>query len=150
MGAITNDFSFSYAESGGPDKRTPPIAAFSVVGGASRSINADSSNISIGSEFEQARQFKNIILFMPGSAGAGDMKAALDLTRFAANKTRFFFFFSVTQQYESKLINFLSISDTAVVTKPPAMIYGDLLMVQFNLPDARITHIDSERNSTSF
>lgn len=43
-----------------------PIRAFSVEGGASRSINLDSADeISIASEFEQARTYKNITLFMP-------------------------------------------------------------------------------------
>ena len=60
-------------ENGKPIKGAPivdlsniPIRSFSVVGGASRSINLDSTDdISISSEFEQARTYHNVTLFIP-------------------------------------------------------------------------------------
>ncbi|MGH9949932.1 MAG: hypothetical protein ACRD6X_22415, partial [Pyrinomonadaceae bacterium] len=125
---LSYKFEFSYAAAGGKQSYAPEITAFSVNGGASRSINADSDSLNIGSEFEQARTYKNIVLFMPGSPGANDMRVAMDLMNFANNKTSFFFIFIVTQLYQSKLVYLLSISDGgAKVAKPPMMTLGDLL-----------------------
>lgn len=138
-------FELSYAERDRPTKMAPPISAFGVDGGASRTIHADSpDSLSVGSEFEQARKFRNIILYMPGSPGAGDMKTAIDFLNFAANKTRFFFHFSVRQTLNSKLVYLLNLTDHATVKKSPIMVLGDLLMAEFNLPDAGITHWDSK------
>jgi len=143
MPKVSYKFELSYAKEGAADRKAPEISAFSVVGGAARTIHNDSpDNISIGSEFEQARQFKNIMLFMPGTAGAGDMKAALDLTNLALDKTPFFFYFTVTQLLDANMTYLLSISDGgATLKKRPIMVLGDLLMCEFNLPGANITHM---------
>jgi hypothetical protein len=143
MPTISYRFELSYAKGGAADRKAPEISAFSVIGGAARTIHNDSpDSISIGSEFEQARQFKNIMLFMPGSAGAGDMKAALDLTSLAVDKTPFFFYFTVTQLLDAKMLYQLSISDVgATLKKRPQMVLDDLLMCEFNLPGANITHM---------
>lgn len=148
--SLSYEFKFMYEREDA--KRTaPPISSFSVIGGASRTIHVDSPNsLSIGSEFEQARKFKNIVLFMPGSPGASDMRVAIDLTRFAAEKVRVSFSFLIRQFFNKKMIYLLQISDNeATVKKPPMMVYGDLLMVEFNLPSARLTHWEGDDYTTS-
>lgn len=144
--SISYKFEFSYAKSGDQQKTSPPISAFAVIGGASRTIHVDSPDgVSIGSEFEQARMYKNIMLFMPGSPGASDMKTTVDLMNLANDKSRIWFHFSVTQLLNSKMIYNLTLSDGgASVRKPPTMIYGDLLMVEINLPNANITQWSSK------
>jgi len=142
------EFKFMYDRS--DTKGTAYPSSFSVMGGASRSINEDSSDVSISSEFEQARTFKNIVLYLPGSAGANDVRVALDLMRFANEKIRLSFSFLVRQYSGKKAIYILQLSDNeCTVKKPPMMIYGDLLMVQFNLPEAKITYWDDGENLQS-
>jgi hypothetical protein len=124
--------------------------AFAVIGGASRSINEDSSDVSISSEFEQARRYKNIVLYLPGSPGAKDVRVALDLMRFATEQIRLTFSLLVRQYSGKKAIYLLQLSDhEATVKNSPSMIYGDLLMVQFNLPDPGITYWDDGENLQS-
>jgi hypothetical protein len=57
-----------------------PVHSFMVDGGTSRIIKLDSTNdISIMSELEQARSFKNITLFLSPNKNGSDMQVALDL-----------------------------------------------------------------------
>ena len=143
--SLSYQFKFMYDRS--DTKGTAYPSSFFVVGGASRSINEDSSDVSISSEFEQARRFKNIVLYLPGSPGANDVRVALDLLRFANEQIRLSFSFVVRQYSGKKAIYILQISDNeCTVKKPPMMIYGDLLMVQFNLPEADITYWDDGEN----
>jgi len=143
---IKNSYQFKFMyESEGSAKTAPPVVSFGVVGGALRSINEDSSDVSISSEFEQARKFKNMILYMPGSSGASDMKTAIDLMNFANAKKAFRFSLLVRRFVNKQMIYLLQISDGhATVLKPPSMIHGDLLQVQFSLPEADITYWESE------
>lgn len=140
----TYQFKFMY-ESEGAMKTAPLVTSFGVVGGALRSINEDSSDVSISSELEQARKFNNIVLYIPGSPGAGDMKTAINLMNFANSKKSFRFSFLVRRFANKQMIYLLQISDDrATVVKPPSMIYGDLLQVQCNLPGADLTYWESE------
>ena len=57
-----------------------PVSMFQVEGGASRIINVRSTDdISLISELEQARTFKNIVLYLSSTGDHRDMKAAMDL-----------------------------------------------------------------------
>src|ERR1051325_9901021 len=100
--ALSYEFKFMYDRSDA--KATVFPTAFSVIGGASRTINEDSTDVSISSEFEQARRFKNIVLFLPGSPGAQDVRVALDLMRFATEQIRLTFSL-IVRQYSGKKAN---------------------------------------------
>lgn len=115
--------------------------SFSVVGGASRTINVDSAkDISITSEFEQARQYKNITVFMPPSPTSEDMEVAVDLISCATNKTVLLFDFHVSKYSGKILVEELNLVDTnATITKPPIMVGDKLLMIEVSLPSAQLT-----------
>src|SRR5688572_27342691 len=77
-----SDFSYSVLEGEKRISRVDniPVHSFMVDGGASRIIKLDStSDISIMSELEQARSFKNITLFLSPNKNGSDMQVALEL-----------------------------------------------------------------------
>lgn len=118
------------------------IRSFSVVGGASRTINLKkTSDMSISSELEQARQFKNITLFMPPTKNGSDMKTALDLSVAANHKTVFNFSFEIQKVSGNTLLEDLLLVDLHMTMKKPPMIVADnLLMIEAVLPDAYILY----------
>lgn len=119
--------------------RSIPIISFSVEGGANRKINlASSSDISITSELEQARSYKNITLFMPPTKNHLDMLAAVELTDIALNKPADFgISFSVEKRLGSNRLERLSLSaENPALIKRPTVIAGHLLMIEVSLPDA--------------
>lgn len=84
---------------------TVPIVLFTVRGGANRTILLKSTNdISITSELEQARSYKNIIFGMPPSRGNGDMKATIDLTEAANKKMLIYIGFNIFKYSNGKPI----------------------------------------------
>lgn len=115
--------------------------SFSVVGGASRTIDVDSAkDISITSEFEQARQYKNITVFMPPSPTSEDMEVAVELTKCAMSKTILLFDFHVSKYSGGRLIEELNLVDlNATITKPPSIVANNLLMIEVALPAAKLT-----------
>ncbi len=70
-----------------------PVRSFSVKGGTSRSINLDSTDeFSLGNEFEQARTYKNIAIFIPPTK---DFTAVKLFTLRSSGIKFFTFFFEV-------------------------------------------------------
>jgi hypothetical protein len=126
-----------------------PISSFSVVGGASRSLNLKSArDISITSELEQARLYKNITLFMPPQTDHRDMVAALQLTNFAINKTVLYVTFEIFKYTDGQEIESLSLEDDkAIITKQPNVVADQLLMIEVSLPAAKLLYskYDSKR-----
>lgn len=112
-----------------------------VVGGATRTINLDSTNdISITSELEQARQFKNITIFMSPSPTSEDMEVAVELTDFVIRKRSILFDFHVGKYSSGKLIEELNLVDeNAAISKTPTLGLGRSLVIEVSLPSTGLT-----------
>ena len=115
--------------------------SFSVVGGASRTINLNSTNdISITSELEQARQYKNITVFMPPSPTSEDMEVAVELIDCALKKTVLIFDFHVSKYSNGRMIEELNLVDAkATISKTPSIVANRSLMIEVSLPSAILT-----------
>jgi hypothetical protein len=77
-----SDFSYSVLEGEEIKERGDniPVHSFMVDGGANRIITlASTDDISIMSELEQARSFKNVTLFLSPNKNGSDMRVALEL-----------------------------------------------------------------------
>jgi hypothetical protein len=137
----------------GPTKEKDPgggtcvISSFSVVGGASRSINLDSTDdISISSELEQARQYKNITLFMPPTKDHVDMQVAMTLMFAAEAKSTLSIAFIIKKQVKGKSIEELMLGcHDATLISTPYLVAKHLLMIQFRLPTVILYHGKTSR-----
>ena len=118
-----------------------PLHSFSVLGGAVRTIIASSTNdISVASELEQARTFKNVTLFMPPAKDHLDMEVALDLTNYANKKTELLLSVHVEKRSGGLNLFGLNLVDKhARVERPPSLNANRLLMIEVLLPSAFIT-----------
>ena|SRR5688572_4634732 len=130
-----------------------PIRAFSVEGGASRSINLSSADeISIASEFEQARTHKNITLFMPPANNFLGVKLAAMRT-FGGNMDRFSVFFQVNTFSGGKRTQTLILETyDAWFVSPPTPV-GDkeaLLMLRVRFHGAQLLHSKLNKASREF
>src|SRR5687767_10517348 len=82
-----------------------PISSFSVVGGAYRSVNLDSTDdVSISSELEQARQHKNITLFMPPTKDHVGVEVAMTLAHAEMKKSTLSIAFIIKKQLKGKIL----------------------------------------------
>jgi hypothetical protein len=118
------------------------ISAFSVVGGAHRSINLDSTDdVSISSELEQARQYKNITLFMLPTHAHDDMDVAMNLVNIALEKSTLWVDFFIAKFANGKVIEELRLicADTTII-RPPALVAQHLLMIELQLPSVTLSH----------
>jgi hypothetical protein len=129
------------------DKETPKggrcvISAFSVVGGASRSINLGSTDdVSISSELEQGRQYKNITLFMPPTKDHVDMDVAMTLMNAALAKSTLSIAFIIAKRVKGKKIEELMLAcDDTTLIRPPLVVAKHLLMIELRLPTATLHH----------
>lgn len=132
-------FNYKFSNSAGVKKDlTVPIVRLKVDGGADRIIDIQStSDISLTSELEQARSFKNLILGMPPSNNGDDMRAALDLTEAATGKTSLFVSFYLYKFTNGKSTEgFRLMSWEATIKKPPQIVQT-LLKIEIKL-DGRI------------
>jgi hypothetical protein len=113
------------------------------MGGTSRTIHQNSREyVSVGSELEQACAFKNIVLYFPRSFGPDHIQAMSELTSLANKKTATFFSFHAWQFLAGQIIYHLHAWDfAATLARPPLSINGDLMMVQFNLPSAKMEYV---------
>jgi hypothetical protein len=127
---------------GGP---SVAISSFSVVGGSRRTINLKATNdFSISSEFEQARQYKNITLFMPPTSGGDDMKVAVELTENAGTKNPLILYFDIEKYANGKRIEMFRIIDFgASIKKPPQIVAEGLLMIEVSLGTPQIGYGES-------
>lgn len=105
-----------------------PIYLFNVSGGANRVIRLGAtSDISLTSELEQARSFKNINLGMPPSSDGSDMQAVLDLTEAAEKKSPVSIKFRVCKFSDRKPLEALHLeTDEARIKKKPHLSNGYL------------------------
>jgi hypothetical protein len=118
------------------------IGTFMVDGGASRAIRLKSaSDMSISSELEQARQFKNISLFMGPTKSHNDMKTALELSDAAVKKTVLSFEFEVQKESGRKTLEVIRLVDYgATIKKPPVIYGGNDLLIEVVLSRAELLH----------
>ncbi len=96
-----------------------PVNSFEVDGGANRKINlATVDEVSVSSEFEQARSLKNIIFYIPPTKDFLALKL-IDLTRDGLEG--FDITFAISMYSNGQLIKALRISSNfAFFIKPPA------------------------------
>src|SRR5215203_2405173 len=81
------------------------VDSFEVNGGASRVVDLKTTDdISLASEFEQARAFKNITLYLPPTSDHMDRDAALALSDIAINKLKVHVMVSVQRYANAKML----------------------------------------------
>jgi hypothetical protein len=109
------------------------ISSFSVLGGAYRSINLASTYdyITISSELEEARRYKNITLFMAPTGDHVDMKTAVDLTD-AAYKTMLLSISLTFKRFAQRytMEEYTLRAETATIKQPPRIVAEHLLMIE--------------------
>lgn len=134
-------FDFYRADGGASSTENLPVAMMMVDGGASRRINFSSTDdISLISELEQARSFKNIILYLSSTKDHKDMKAAMNLTEIANAQTEFVFVVTVERFSGGKLLEGFELFEMSATLKfAPVMALNNTLMVSINLPFAELT-----------
>lgn len=120
-----------------------PINVFSVEGGANRLIDLSSADdLALLSEFEQARGFKNISLYLP----TGKNFELLDLREICFHRLPLALSFYVQGVQSKTTIRRLTlVSPNAKVQSPPLKKYDgarqtDAWRVNFNLPDSQLLH----------
>ena len=115
--------------------------AFSVIGGAVRKIDLSSAtDIGVTSEFEQARQYRNIRIYMPPTSNGEDMEVAVELTNFAIKKKSILFDFHVSKYTSGKLVEELNLLDeNATIAEIPSLDGNRSLVIEVLLPSAILT-----------
>ena len=117
-----------------------PLDSFSVVGGADRTIQLKSaSDISITSELEQARAYKNITLFMSSEQNPLAMEAAVELITVAREKKEIVISVVAQRLAKGQVVEEVSLSDfKATIRRSPVVAENKRLMIEVNLPAATI------------
>ena len=118
-----------------------PVHSFEVEGGANRKINLNAADdVSISSEFEQARTFGNFILYIPPTKDF----LALKLLGLSGNNYELFEFTFVVSMYSSgrKIQTLRITSEMASFREPPIPIGSKppLLMAKVRLVRPEILH----------
>jgi hypothetical protein len=120
---------------------------FEVDGGANRKIDLDSTDeFNIGSEFEQARIYKNIIFYIRADS---DSHKLIELSK--SDKKDFFMSFSASVYSEAKLIRKVEIQSSATnfaetpipVGKTPPLLKAKMILNRITL---LIGLFDEKRN----
>lgn len=111
-----------------------PLNFMMVYGGAKRYIDFTSTDdISITSELEQARTFKNIWLYLSSTPNGDDMKTALYLSEiYAMKKQRFYLSVTIERFEGGKALEGVCLLADAILTQPPK-IDGNSLLITANL-----------------
>lgn len=95
-----------------------PVLFFQVDGGTSRMIDLKKDDdVSIISELEQSRQFKNIVLYIASTNDHRSMKLALDLADLYQNSRSFWFTLWISKFAGKKEIESLNIGSNKVMLK---------------------------------
>lgn len=117
-----------------------PINSFEVIGGTVRRININSTDdISISSELEQARSYKNINLFLPPTKDSTDMETALSLTDIALSDFNFGVMVAIQRCANGKLLEGLTLIDRGAKLKNRPRIVGQhLLKVELDIPSPKL------------
>lgn len=135
--------SLTYLVGGGDERRNKvPVYAFQVDGGANRNIRLKSTDdISITSELEQARSYKNIRLFLSPTNDHRDMQAALDLTAAATKNLPLVTILVIHKYSGGKFIEGLWLNDPGSSVKTePYKTPGNFLFVEIALPTVTLYH----------
>jgi hypothetical protein len=115
-----------------------PLAKMEVNGGSNRIITFSSSNdFSLGNELEQAKEYKNIVLYMPPTDGGLDMQVALDFTAIANKGLHFNFLIMIEKLTARQNIveaYVVSCSD-AKLKNPPELLPGRILKISVEFVD---------------
>ncbi len=125
-----------------PLKGRCPISSFSVTGGAFRSIDLTSTDdITISSELEQARKYKNITLFMSPTKNYVDMETAVKLIEAANKQMGLYVIFFLAKYVNGKIVDSLTIGDnSATLKQPPNIVASHLLMIEVCLLSPILIH----------
>lgn len=119
-----------------------PVSYFSVKGGASRVIDLTASDdLSLVSELEQARNFKNISLFLQPTQNF----EWLDLTEISIHRLQFSMFFFAQGKIKETLTHEFTLScKNAEIVESPGKFTdggkGTVLRVSMTLPETKLTH----------
>ena len=142
--AMTYQAKFNYRVMEGEELATEKfgisVQIFQVTGGAQRSIKLSSTDdISISSELEQARAFKNVVLFLPPTKDGSDMEVALNLTNYFELKKTLLMSLVVERYSSGKMIEGLALLDgEATLLASPSVTEKRLLKLNINLPAAKL------------
>ena len=116
-----------------------PVTAIMVDGGTSRMIKLNSlDDISLVSELEQARTYKNLIVYLAGTKDHRDMKAALDLTAIAGNQELIKAMVTIERRQNGKLLDALAIYDRYTLSTNPVPAIGNTMMISLKMEEAEI------------
>jgi hypothetical protein len=119
-----------------------PVTSFAVKGGAKRLIDLSATDdLSLVSEFEQARNFKNIALYLPPTSNF----EWLDLTEISIHHLQFLMVFFATGKIGDTVTHeFVLSSKNAEITEAPGRFTnggsGTVLKVSMALPETKLTH----------
>lgn len=119
-----------------------PVSYFSVKGGAKRVIDLTATDdLSLVSEFEQARSFKNIALYLPPTSNF----EWLDLTEISIHHLPFLMVFFAQGKIGGNITHeFSLVCKTAEITEAPGKFTdsgkGTVLKVSMALPETMLTH----------
>jgi hypothetical protein len=125
-----------------------PVSYFGVNGGAKRIIDLTSADdLSLVSEFEQARSFKNISLYLPSTKNF----EWLDLTEISIHRLQFVMYF-FTQGKIGQTITHeftLGCKNAQIIDSPDKKTDGGklVLQVRMSLPETTLTHGSQQGNS---
>lgn len=127
-----------------------PVWFFKVKGGAKRVVDLTSTDdISLVSEFEQARTFKNLVLYLPPPK---DFEW-LDLIEIATHKLPVSIkFIAFGQKGKTLTHSFVLASKTANITESPLKRSAEkklVLEVKLAISDIRLIHGSHDANGTS-
>lgn len=128
-----------------------PVRSFSVVGGTSRSIDLDSTDeFSMGNEFEQARRYNNITLFVPPTK---DFTAVKLFTLRSSGLKFFTLFFQVSIHSGGQLTQSLILETShAWLLKNPTPVGNKeaLLMLEVRFNNVQLLHGKLNQKSHEF
>ncbi len=116
-----------------------PVSMIMVDGGTSRLINLSSADdFSLISELEQARAHKNLIIYLGGTRDHRDMKAALDLTYFGAQRIVISMILTIERRLNGKLLDGIAIYEESASCSEPIPALNKTMMINLKLEDARL------------
>ena len=141
-----SDFSYygSFGYKGDSGFISKDISAFAVEGGALRTIDLSSTNtidMSIVSELEQARQYKNVIVFLAPSNDPKDLLFISQLFVLASTKVLLkSTFVFVTRKYNDTALEGLTLYGDATIKAPPMRVAGNLTRVEVGFQSLGLQH----------
>lgn len=130
-----------FVEEGGKEKYITleiPAYAFEVDGGANRNILLDSTDdISITSELEQARTFKNLSVWVSRAEKKFNWKVFTELKEIADKDITLNLLFAIERYSEGKMLEGVALIDRGAGAYPPHVV-EDLIELDFWIPSAKL------------